>query len=635
MEHDTRGLNIPQRIGEGLLKDNVISVEQLQIGLSEQQALGVPLGRVLVCSGYASERQIARCLARLARLPFVDLHSVDPPERQVVQLLPCPTAHDLGLLPLWDDDGAIVVASPDPPHLETLAEAARLLGRPVLPAVATRAEFEATLDEVHREQHVQIATSYLASGSPDDSAQRTLTRRQQVFLLTLLAALGLGTVVEAQVMGILLAAASTAFYLAFSIYKLYLVVRALTHKLEIETTDAELAALQDRDLPVYTLLVPLYREAEVLPTLIEAIQALDYPKVKLDVRLLLEHDDYETLAVARTANLPSHFTIVVIPTGRPKGKPKACNYGMIQARGDYVVIYDAEDLPEPDQLKRAVVAFRKGGDRLACVQAKLNFYNPRQNLLTRWFTTEYSMWFDLLLPGLDADGAAIPLGGTSNHFPMDCLREIGAWDPNNVTEDADLGVRLYKAGWKTAIIDSTTYEEANPDVYNWIRQRSRWVKGYVQTYLVHMRHPVELRQKLGTRAFLSFQLVVGGTFFALLMNPLFWVLTTLWFIAGSEWIQAIFPAPVLYLAALATFVGNFSFLYLNVAACLHRRHYDLVPFALLSPIYWSLMSLAAWKGFLQLFYAPSYWEKTRHGLHNARANWSVGRLQDGAEGALS
>ncbi|MBV9543819.1 MAG: glycosyltransferase [Chloroflexi bacterium] len=561
---------------------------------------------------------MARHLARQSSIPYVNSFSRYQLDKRVSRMLPYWTKLDQRILPLWDDDGVVVIASPAPPKREILADVARLLGRPVLPALAAPPEFEAAFDEIHRDEHLEIATSYLATGAPEDSAKRTLTRPQRIFIVAVLVCLGLGALFQTRALSILVTAA-TAFYVGFSLYKLYLVMRALTHKLEIETTDAEIAALSDRDLPMYTLLIPLYREAEVLPMLVQAIEALDYPKVKLDVRLLLEHDDHETIGVAHAANLPSYFTPVIVPAGLPKGKPKACNYGMIQARGEYVVIYDAEDLPEPDQLKKAIVAFRKSSPRLGCVQAKLNFYNPRQNLLTRWFTTEYSMWFDLVLPGLDASGAPIPLGGTSNHFPMRCLNELGAWDPYNVTEDADLGIRMYKGGWKTAVIDSTTYEEANPDLHNWIRQRSRWVKGYIQTYLVHMRHPLQLRKQIGTKAFLSFQFLVGGTFFSLLVNPVFWALTLAWFATHSGLIRSMFPAPVFYMGCLALFIGNFTFVYLNLAGCLQRGYYDMAVHALLSPLYWVLMSVAAWKGFLQLLRNPSYWEKTKHGLSRAPA----------------
>jgi len=332
------------------------------------------------------------------------------------------------------------------------------------------------------------------------------------------------------------------------------------------------------------------------------------------VKLLVEEDDDETLARLRELDLPPYFKLVVVPDSLPKTKPKACNYGLIQAEGKYVVIFDAEDRPDHDQLKKIVFAFERAEERIVCIQCKLNYFNRNQNVLTRWFTAEYSHWFDLLMPGLDAADAPIPLGGTSNHFITEKLIELGAWDPYNVTEDADLGIRLHKEGYKTAIIDSTTFEEANSDLYNWIRQRSRWVKGYMQTWLVHMRHPVALYRQIGWRSWWSFQFIIGGTFLSFLLNPIYWGLTTLWVMTQAHIIQQVFPSFVYYAGAMGLFLGNFVFTYINVAGCIRRGHHDLVKYALLSPIYWALMSVAAWKGFAQLLYRPHYWEKTVHGL---------------------
>jgi cellulose synthase/poly-beta-1,6-N-acetylglucosamine synthase-like glycosyltransferase len=349
---------------------------------------------------------------------------------------------------------------------------------------------------------------------------------------------------------------------------------------------------------------------------VAGLSRLDYPPTKLDVKLLLEEDDGATLDAVAAMQLPAFIHPVVVPAAHPRGKPKACNYGLMHARGEFVVIYDAEDVPEPDQLKKAVLGFRKKVPAdVVCLQAKLSYYNSDQNWLTRWFAIEYSMWFDLFLPGLDASGAPVPLGGTSNHFKAASLLEIGAWDPFNVTEDADLGVRLYKRGWRTAVIESTTYEEATSEIYNWIRQRSRWVKGYVQTYLVHMRHPVKFCRAIGLRAFLSFNMVVGGMFFGLLMNPILWCLTALWYMRHAHLISQVFPGPVFYLGGVSLVVGNMAFVYLNVAGCLRPGMYDKVKLALMSPLYWALMSVAAWKGFAQLWFKPFYWEKTVHGLY--------------------
>jgi cellulose synthase/poly-beta-1,6-N-acetylglucosamine synthase-like glycosyltransferase len=416
-------------------------------------------------------------------------------------------------------------------------------------------------------------------------------------------------------LGITLAAACTLFYATFSFYRGYLIYWALSHDLEVPISAEELARLDPASLPPYTVLVPLYREASVLPTLVAGLARLDYPPEKLDVKLLLEADDRETLAAVEANHLPPNLHPVIVPAAWPRGKPKACNYGLIHAMGEHVVIFDAEDVPEPDQLKKAVVAFGKVPPNVACLQAKLNYYNANQNLLTRWFTIEYSMWFDLFLPGLDASNAPIPLGGTSNHFRTACLLDVGAWDPFNVTEDADLGIRLYRRGWRTAVFDSTTYEEAASETYNWIRQRSRWVKGYIQTYLVHMRHPVQLWRAIGGRAFFSFNMVVGGTFFGFLVNPLLWLLTALWYLSHAHLIRAVFPGPVFYLGMCSLLLGNMAFIYMNVAGCMRPGMYDKTKYALFSPFYWALMSVAAWKGFLQLWTNPFYWEKTLHGQY--------------------
>ena len=252
---------------------------------------------------------------------------------------------------------------------------------------------------------------------------------------------------------------------------------------------------------------------------------------------------------------------------------------------------------------------------MACIQAKLNYYNSRQNILTQWFTVEYSMWFDLLLPGLDADQAPIPLGGTSNHFKTAALVEAGAWDPFNVTEDADLGIRMFKRGYRTRIVDSTTYEEANSQYGNWIRQRSRWLKGYMATWLVHMRRPVRLIRDIGFKNFMSFQFIIGGTFLTALLNPFYWFLTLLWFLAKPEFIHLLFPGVVYMMGAICLYVGTFVFTYVNVAGAMRRGYYDMIATALMSPIYWAMSSIASWKGFVQLIYRPHFWEKTRHGLY--------------------
>ncbi len=605
-------------IGDYLVRAGIITPKQQAEALQLHRKTGVRMGKALTSLGHITDEQLVTLLARQQQIAFYDLTAMSI-DQEIIRMLPEQFEREHRLIPIEVNDQSITIAMVDSLNRDALQEVESMTHLQVHFVLTTDAAFARIMDEVYRGDYLKRSSSELVFRYPDESAFQVLSTAQTVSILVFLAASAMLVAWNYLFYFILLNSLATLFYVSSSVYKLYLIYRSLTHTLEVPITDEEVAAVDERELPVYSILVPLYRESRIVPRLIRAIDNLDYPKAKLDVKILLEEDDGETIEAIRQYSLPSHFKLVVVPEGQPKGKPKACNYGLIHAEGKYVVIFDAEDIPEPDQLKKAIVAFQKADESVACVQAKLNYYNRDQNLLTRWFTAEYSMWFDLLLPGLDADDVPIPLGGTSNHFPTEVLQGLGAWDPHNVTEDADLGMRLYKAGWRTAVIDSTTYEEANSQVYNWIRQRSRWVKGYVQTYLVHMRHPYRLWRYVGTKAFFSFNMVIGGTFLSFLLNPLYWCLTALWFLTQWSLIRELYPPIIFYIGGFGLYVGNFVFTYVSVAGCLRRGYYDMVKYALLTPIYWALMSVAAWKGFIQLFYKPSYWEKTVHGLYEGEA----------------
>jgi cellulose synthase/poly-beta-1,6-N-acetylglucosamine synthase-like glycosyltransferase len=385
-------------------------------------------------------------------------------------------------------------------------------------------------------------------------------------------------------------------------------------------SDEEARAVPDDQLPLYTVMIPAYREPQIIRLLLEHLARLEYPVARLDVKLLLEADDEETIAAVRRSRHGDHIQLVLVPAAAPRTKPKALNYGLGLARGELVTIFDAEDEPDPLQLRRAAVAMARLGPEVACLQAKLAYSNVEQNLITRWFSLEYAMWFSYFLPGLASLGAPLPLGGTSNHFRRHVLEHVGAWDPHNVTEDADLGLRLHREGYEVRVLESTTLEEANSDFVNWIKQRSRWYKGYAQTFLVHVREPVQLTRELGWLGALEVALFVGGTPLLALLSPLFWTLTVVWFVAQPHLIKAAFPAPVFYTGLTCWAFGNFAIAYLTLATCRAIRRPDLLVAALLVPLYWVMMWLAAIKGFLQLVATPSFWEKTTHGLHLQQAD---------------
>jgi glycosyltransferase XagB len=601
------------RVGDLLVANGAATDEQVEEALREQERTGSLLGEVLLHSGAIREADLVDALTEQFRLPALDIEGGHV-DADVVRTIPEAVARELRVAPVAADETRLYLAVADPLDAAALERLREYTDKEIVAFLSPLSQVDEILEATYREEYLYLATDDLRERAPENCALRVVTPPQKVFLIAIAVITAIGFVLAPAAAAIVLVGLASVFYLATSLYKFRLIYKALGHPYEVETSDAEVDALDELNLPVYSILVPLYKEAGVLPALVSAIEGLNYPKTKLDVLLLCEDDDDETVLAIEALDLPPHFRLIVVPDAQPKTKPKACNYGLMLARGDITVIFDAEDRPDPDQLKKVVVAFSKSDPEVACVQAKLNYYNPDQNLLTRWFTTEYSMWFELLLPGLDADGAPIPLGGTSNHFLTERLRELGAWDPYNVTEDADLGIRLHRAGFRTAMVDSTTLEEANSDLKNWIRQRSRWIKGYIQTYLVHMRNPLLLLRQAGFKGFLSFQLLVGGTFIFLL-NPIFWLLTTLFFFTQAGFIQAMFPTFIFYLAAFMLFVGNFVFLYLNVAGSIQRGLFGLAKYALISPLYWGLMSVAAWKGFIQLITNPFYWEKTEHGLH--------------------
>lgn len=433
-------------------------------------------------------------------------------------------------------------------------------------------------------------------------------------------------------------AALSILYFIDAIFNVYVVSKSLKKDQEITITDEEAAELDESGLPIYTILCPLYKEAHVVPQFLEGISKLDWPKEKLDVMFLLEEDDKETIEEFGKMNLPFYARTVIVPDSQPKTKPKACNYGLSYAKGKYLVIFDAEDIPDPLQLKKAYIGFQKAPANVTCLQAKLSYYNSRQNLLTRFFTAEYALWFDVMLPGLQSLNSALPLGGTSNHFETENIKQLQGWDPFNVTEDADLGVRLFQKGYRTAIINSTTYEEATSVKKNWLRQRSRWIKGYMQTYLVHMRNNLHFIKQIGLWHNFIFQLTVGGKIVFVLLNPLMWIITTLYFAANPIFgptMEAIYQAPVSYIAVFSWIFGNFIFMYCYMIAIAKRQQWDIMKYVLMIPLYWLMMSTAAMIALYQLIFKPHYWEKTLHGFHLGRKEEEKTKEQQAPQPAIA
>ena len=355
--------------------------------------------------------------------------------------------------------------------------------------------------------------------------------------------------------------------------------------------------------PVYTILCPLYREASVVADLVASLSKLDYPAGELDIKLLVEGDDVDTLAMALAVASAPHIEVVIIPPAAPRTKPKALNAGLARARGAFVAVYDAEDRPHALQLRAALAAFEDSD--VACVQAPLAIDNANVSWIARQFAAEYAIQFREMLPLLARLGLPLPLGGSSNHFRTDALRAIGGWDSFNVTEDADLGYRLALEGYRAGIIGPPTYEEAPITFGAWFAQRTRWIKGHLQTWLVLMRNPIRTAREMGLAAFASMQLTLaGGVAAAFVHGPLAFIVMVAalssYNLAPADFVLALCGYVVAVLAALtASALSN------DLG---HARA------ALTMPLYWPLVTLAALRALMELILRPHHWAKTRHGV---------------------
>ncbi len=611
---DPQAQTDPHGLAEYLKDEGRISEEEYSLILTMSRGMEDPVRLVLVATDIMTWEEVYQTLAEIWGLPFIDL-DVELVDENVAQQLPVKEAVKGGVLPFRFEGKLLSVAATEP--LSDSLKRRLLQCYEEADQIKTHITEQWTLDlqlsrafdsQIHRE-----AVHGQWERAPKESAFTVLTRRQYAMLgAGTFGTLGLAYLYP-QSAGITLSVLISLFFVAQVSFKLWASLGGglgSVDRLEVEET----SRLSVEECPSYTILVPLYKEANVVEDLIAALLRLDYPKTKLEILILLEEEDRATIDALRSSDIPDYVRPIVVPPGVPQTKPRACNVGLWFSRGEHLVIYDAEDRPEADQIRKAATVFRKSSPKLACIQCALNYYNAEENFLTRMFTLEYTYWFDYLLPGLMARGLPIPLGGTSNHFRTDALEEVGGWDPFNVTEDADLGIRIVEYGYETQMLASTTYEEANNSLGNWIRQRSRWLKGYMQTALVHTRHPIELIRKIGFYETAGFGMMVWGSPIALLLSPIMWGFFILWILTRTQVLDPYFPPPMLWVPLLGLIWGNMLAIYLNLLASFRRGLYHLTIYSLLNPVYWLLMSAAAYKALTQLFYKPFYWEKTRHGL---------------------
>lgn len=592
-------------IAASIVARSTLGMAEICRARSEAAAIGLALDVVLARSHGVEEAVLARLCADAEGQAVVD-PVAEPPDPRLLDRLGATEALRLGVLPWRRVGGRVLVATSRPAHWPRNAPVLERLFGPVIPVVATEAGVQAAVAatrgrdlRLRAEARVPRACSArgLASGP----------RGWLVFLGLLALVAGLvvlaPTTVLAFVLGwLILALAAT------TVLRGAAVLNALQRPASLDDN----ALPHIGHLPVVSILVPLYGEPDIAPRLLHRIGRLDYPRALLDVVLVLEENDSETRAALAACRLPGWMRIVTVPGGTITTKPRAMNYALDFCRGSIIGIYYAEDAPDPDQLIKVVRRFAERGPHVACLQGVLDYYNPRTNLMSRLFTAEYSAWFRVVMPMLQRLGVPMPLGGTTLFIRREALERVGAWDAHNVTEDADLGVRLARHGLRTEMIDTTTHEEANCRARPWIRQRSRWIKGHLMTWAVHMRTPVQLWRDLGWQGFLGYQVVFIGAQSQVLLAPLMW---SFWLIPAGvpHPVSGLLPAVGIWGIAVLFAIAELLVMATAAIGLRRGRHKCLGFWVPLLHVYHPLGALAGWRAVWECFSRPFYWAKTSHG----------------------
>ncbi len=590
-------------LGEVLVRSGRLAPEALATALDQQRHQDARLGQILLVGGLITPDALTDALSEQAAIGRVDLDARPADPSLVAEADPY-LCLALEAVPWRVFAGRRVVAVADPSRG---AEALAAFAGEAL-ALAPAAEIRQTIARHFGPAMVRAAEERCP---PDKSCRTLIAPRftaRKAALLALVATLA--AAFPAQTL-----AAAVAWVLVASLATTALRIVALLARWRDRRRPAAAAATrlsEHRLRPRVSILVPLKGEAAIAGQLLAALREMDYPAPLLDIKLVLESDDTATLAAIERAGLPPTVEVVTVPRGTVETKPRAMNYALPFCKGEIVGIYDAEDAPDPGQIEAVVAHLADADPRVACVQGCLDFYNWDDNPLSRLFTIDYAAWFRVHLRGIERAGLPIPLGGTTVFFRRRALEEIGCWDAHNVTEDADLGMRLARAGYRCEMIDTTTREEACADsALRWIRQRSRWLKGYAITWATHMRAPLTLWRELGPIGFVAFQVLFLGGLTACLALPLLWVA----FLAGvclGLPVADRLPADV---GAVLFPALSLGLLVDGVAACValvETRRARLIPWIALLPLYAVLGSVAAYRAIAEIFYQPFHWHKTRH-----------------------
>ncbi len=600
-------------LGRYLVNAGIIDQQDLIHALDLQRHTDAPLGEVIVAEGLASRAEVLTALSRQYQAQLVDLDRAPPP-RHMAKHLPavlCLRHHVVPWVMLGD---TLLVATNRPDRFDAFRACMGPLGDRMVLVVADENQIRQQLGRLYGSELAQRAATRVPVAESCRQWEVNPKRRKMVAGVVLaLVALAL---VLAPLWTLSIATLWAVVTLAMTtLLKACAFWAQMSHKVADRPSFPDMQTGPFR-LPYVSVIVPLLQEEEIAGALIARLSRLTYPKWLLNVVLVLEQGDTVTRDTIDRTEMPDWIAVIEVPAAnRLTTKPRALNYALDFCRGSIIGVWDAEDRPEPDQIERVVTRFQAAPDNVACLQGVLDYYNPRANWLARCFAIEYATWWRVVLPGIARLGLVIPLGGTTLFFRRDTLERLGGWDAHNVTEDADLGLRLARHGYVTELLPTVTYEEANCRPWPWVRQRSRWLKGFLITWCVHMRDPATLLRDLGPLRFLGVQTMFLATFSQFACAPLLW---SFWLtILGIPHPIGLTFGPVVLWGMVGFFVASGLLnLAISAVAVSGREHRHLMGWVLTLPFYFPMGALAAMKGLHEFVVRPFFWDKTEHGVTN-------------------
>ena len=598
------------RIGERLIDAGAIEGPDLEHALQLQTFIDAPLGDIMVSEGLATKENVLAALAKQWHAKRVDLDLL-PPENTMASALPSAICLRHQAVPWKYENGVLLIATSRPADFKALKLSLGQRGDILRPVVVDDAQIKRHQNRLFGTELADRAATRVPARESCRTCQGTEGRTSRFAIAAVLTVLALVILNPLWML-------TAAFVWTSATLAMTTVLKAAALWIRISPAGKREANSFKKDaipfrLPKVSVLVPLFKETEIANILITRLNELTYPKSLLDVILVLEAHDELTKQTIGNTDLPDWISVIEVPeVGSLTTKPRALNYALNFCEGSIIGVWDAEDWPQSDQVERIVQRFHEAPARVACLQGVLDYYNSRQNWLARCFTIEYASWWRVILPGIAKLGLVVPLGGTTLFFRRDALDALCGWDAHNVTEDADLGVRLARHGYVTELIPTVTFEEATSTPTAWVRQRSRWLKGFMVTYLVHMKSPLKLLRDLGPIRFLGVQTIFLATFSQFAGAPLLW---SYWitFFGGMHPIELSLGQATLRSLAALFILSEVLNIVLGLIAVSGKDHRHLLPYVPTTLLYYPLGALASYKALWELIFSPFYWDKTSHG----------------------